>query len=802
MKVTGSVVNTQLDPKWGKISGDITDQKDLMNLVSRKDEQHLGAVREESRVRAQMDAELTNKMVETTEFVNRKADEFTSKINDIDVKTSNAIREEAISRESADSNNLLAIRKEEAARIDQDRAMKLDIDGLKNQVKYLDDLLMSETSDRRIEDDNLNQYINQQVSNFSSQIDLVNSDVTSINNKIDTMNSSILNLSDNAISKDKLIAGENIEIKQVGENIKISSTGEVSIDYEDIINKPTFDGKVIEGELTKESLNLQDKLISGENIKTINGKSLLGTGNINIQSEAGGFTSISVNDQTPNENGNIQLTAADIPYAALKGDLDTKQNVFTVGDRLSLNDAILKVDVSDLEADINKLNASIEASATDLDFVKSEVEKIPGLQEKLIVGNNIKIENNEISAVDTVYKAGHGIIINEDTNEISTEAASLTAGKNITLTEKNGELEIAAPGAVTGVIFKVDENDTNTTAAPIGEDGKTIIVASKLQKKLIPGSGITITNDGTISAASATKYIAGDGVNFTTNQTTGDVTISAAGSANAVTTVQVDDIPLTKTQGAVNIKLNDRFNLKQNRLTAGDNINIDTNNRISATVPIKQINYNGVKVEPNNSVVNIKADDKQDKLINGVATKINSNQVNVQYDDTLELVDGKLSTKLKDIQQDGKSIVEDGVVNLPSSITSNGGKFNQGSSIFTEYNDASGIHSETIFNLDEFTTLNVGTAAHMTNIIGAPVVLKTMSDKRPILNTSDNYILSRNDLDSDTVYWDADSQKIKSKASGGVTSSNNSVSDIIKCTQAQYDALITPDPKTLYIIVG
>lgn len=36
--------------------------------------------------------------------------------------------------------------------------------------------------------------------------------------------------------------------------------------------------------------------------------------------------------------------------------------------------------------------------------------------------------------------------------------------------------------------------------------------------------------------------------------------------------------------------------------------------------------------------------------------------------------------------------------------------------------------------------------------------------------------------------------------SSGVQSSNGSVSNIIRLSQAAYDALVTPDPTTLYII--
>lgn len=56
----------------------------------------------------------------------------------------------------------------------------------------------------------------------------------------------------------------------------------------------------------------QDKLVSGENIKTINGQSLLGHGNIEVGGGGGEGTVKSVNNVSPDAQGNVHITAENI----------------------------------------------------------------------------------------------------------------------------------------------------------------------------------------------------------------------------------------------------------------------------------------------------------------------------------------------------------------------------------------------------------------------------------------------------------------------------------------------------------
>lgn len=55
-----------------------------------------------------------------------------------------------------------------------------------------------------------------------------------------------------------------------------------SSDYTDLSNKPKVNNVTLSGNKTSAQLGLQDALVSGTNIKTVNNNSLLGSGNVDI----------------------------------------------------------------------------------------------------------------------------------------------------------------------------------------------------------------------------------------------------------------------------------------------------------------------------------------------------------------------------------------------------------------------------------------------------------------------------------------------------------------------------------------
>lgn len=104
-------------------------------------------------------------------------------------------------------------------------------------------------------------------------------------------------------------------------------------------------------ELTDEIVKKQDILVSGTNIKTINGESLLGEGNIEIQGGGGtGSTDVYVDEITITKDENNVLSAK----------LDQASGVTSFEYSMNLNDRLLKI-----ELDKAKLNVSVTPTILD-----------------------------------------------------------------------------------------------------------------------------------------------------------------------------------------------------------------------------------------------------------------------------------------------------------------------------------------------------------------------------------------------------------------------------------------------------
>lgn len=127
--------------------------------------------------------------------------------------------------------------------------------------------------------------------------------------------------------------------------------------------KEEVDKKIKEGLVSKDELNetkkeltdkidkKQDILVSGTNIKTINGESLLGEGNIEIQGGGGtGSTEVYVDEITITKDENNVLSAK----------LDQASGVTSFEYSVNLNDRLLKI-----ELDKAKLNVSVTPTILD-----------------------------------------------------------------------------------------------------------------------------------------------------------------------------------------------------------------------------------------------------------------------------------------------------------------------------------------------------------------------------------------------------------------------------------------------------
>ena len=86
-----------------------------------------------------------------------------------------------------------------------------------------------------------------------------------------------------------------------------------SSDYSDLTNKPKINSVTLSGNKTSSALGLQDALVSGTNIKTINSTSILGSGDITITSDV---TDVQFNGTSVVTSGVANITDTNIRAVA------------------------------------------------------------------------------------------------------------------------------------------------------------------------------------------------------------------------------------------------------------------------------------------------------------------------------------------------------------------------------------------------------------------------------------------------------------------------------------------------------
>lgn len=272
--------------------------------------------------------------------------------------------------------------------------------------------------------DELNVASKNDLNKVISDLEDIASDIPTSENIQDKIDDSLKNYAtkDEVNNKqDKLVSGDNIKTINgksiLGEgNITIQGEGG-NIDLSEYVTKTELDKKgyltsipseyITETELndkdyaTNTTVNSkQDKLVSGENIKTINGYSLLGSGNIAIG--GGGSTDLS-NYYTKTESDN---------KFQLKGDYITPDNIDSYLD--TINQDITELETSKQEAfQVNQplvFSRSGEDLVLDVNLDNYVTDgELDDKQDKLISGTNIKtINGNSILGSGNIEISGAG----------------------------------------------------------------------------------------------------------------------------------------------------------------------------------------------------------------------------------------------------------------------------------------------------------------------------------------------------------------------------------------------------------
>lgn len=195
-------------------------------------------------------------------------------------------------------------------------------------------------------------------------------------------------------------------------------------DYNDLINKPTIPD--VSGLATKEEMaGKQDTLVSGTNIKTINGQSVIGSGNIDITE--GGTIDSELSTDSENAVQNKVITNA-LNDKASKAELSNVSS--EVGQKANKTDVYTKQEVDNkftntqsqidqISTDTASINAEVQTLKTDKQDTLVSGTNIKTLNGQSLLGEgNIEIQQSElpIASADTLggVKVGTGLSINPD----------------------------------------------------------------------------------------------------------------------------------------------------------------------------------------------------------------------------------------------------------------------------------------------------------------------------------------------------------------------------------------------------
>ena len=210
----------------------------------------------------------------------------------------------------------------------------------------------------------------------------------------------------------------------------------------------------------------QDKLVSGTNIKTVNNQSLLGSGNISIESTSITVDSaLSTTSENPVQNKVITNTlqtkanASDIPTKVSQLENDSKfatqtavaTGLATKADKDSLTS--LEGSVATLETTVRNQDKSIIANT----------QAIQGKQDKLVSGTNIKTINNQsILGSGNISIEGGGSAVVVD-NALSDTSENPVQNKVITARVTSIESSLASKANASDIPTKVSQLENDST---------------------------------------------------------------------------------------------------------------------------------------------------------------------------------------------------------------------------------------------------------------------------------------------------------------------------------------------------
>ena len=306
-------------------------------------------------------------------------------------------------------------------------------------------------------------------------------------------------------------------------------------------------------------IGFQQELISGENIKTINNESILGSGNIDVQTEdiAWGNISGEITDQTDLQQEFSKYTpTTSLATVATSGDYGDLLNTPTIP---TVNNATLTIQKNSTNIGTFTANASsnetinitVPVSASDVSALPSSTKY--GASLSLSIDSSTYVltaqlkdqDNNNLGSAQTVDLPLESVVVNGSYD---------STNKQIVLTLQNGNIvNIPVGDLVAGLQTEITSN--NMLSADLVDDSTTtnkFVTASDItewngkQNALTAGSNISISNN-TISATDTT-YSAGAGLTLSGTEFSVDTTtIQSKLTPGSNITISGDTISATDT---------------------------------------------------------------------------------------------------------------------------------------------------------------------------------------------------------------------------------------------------------------
>ena len=174
----------------------------------------------------------------------------------------------------------------------------------------------------------------------------------------------------------------------------------------------------------------QDALVSGENIKTINNESILGSGNITIQSGGGSPT--------------VELTQAE--YDALVTAGTVSANTYYIITDAQAGDLTQYWTSAQTQSAITQATSGKLDTSTFETYSGSVETALSGKQDTLSAGTNITIVDNVISATGgggSSYTAGDGINITNDVISVTGKVDTSAITTSITSSSTDSQVPSA-----------------------------------------------------------------------------------------------------------------------------------------------------------------------------------------------------------------------------------------------------------------------------------------------------------------------------------------------------------------------